>query len=131
MNMESLSTKYPTKSGNAPSSGARLGVHRGKLKNISSEKLDSIFANVGQKLREGFSSEAERILVDTIENYTLSPDNSANLKRLLSFTLETVGRYQESLDIVLPYEDEEMIETLTARNASKSYHPARDLIQQS
>ena len=113
MNMESLSAKYPTKSGNAPSSGARVGVHRGKLKNISSEKLDSIFANVGQKLREGFSSEAEQILVDTIENYTLSPDNSANLKRLLSFTLETVGRYQESLDIVLPYEDEEMLETLS------------------
>jgi len=113
MNMESLSTKYPTKSGTASSSGGGARVHSGKLKNISSEKLDSIFANVGQKLREGFSSEAERILVDTIENYTLSPDNSANLKRLLSFTLETVGRYQESLDIVLPYEDEAMIETLS------------------
>lgn len=111
--MESPSAKNPTKSSSASAEGLRARSKSGKLKSISSEKLNSIFASVGQKLREGFSSEAERILLDTIENYELSADSMANLKRLLSFTLETVGRYQESLDIILPYEEAELLETLT------------------
>lgn len=111
--MESPSAKNPTKSSSASAEGLRARAKSIKLKSISSEKLDSIFAGVGQKLREGFSSEAERILLDTIQNYELSPDSLANLKRLLAFTLETVGRYQESLDVVLPYEETDLLETLT------------------
>lgn len=113
MNKKSLSAKAPTKPDNAPPNGAGTVVHQHKLKNISNEKLDSLFASVGQKLREGFSSEAESILTDTIENYAHTPDNLANLKRLLAFTFETVGRYQESLDILRAYEDAETLETLT------------------
>lgn len=111
--MESPSAKNPTTSSSASAEGLKARNKSRKLKNISSEKLNSIFAGVGQKLREGFSSEAERILLDTIENYELSPDSLANLKRLLAFTLETVGRYQESLDVVLPYEESDLLETLT------------------
>ena len=88
-------------------------MHQNKLKNVSAEKLDSLFASVGQKLREGFSSEAEQILNDTIGSFVHSPDNYANLKRLLSFTLETVGRYQESLEALREYELPEMLEVLT------------------
>ena len=111
--MNKRSAKIPTKPENAPSAGAGTVVHQNKLKNISDEKLDALFANVGQKLREGFSSEAESILTDAIQNYAQTPDNLANLKRLLAFTLETVGRYQEALDILQPYEDEETLATLT------------------
>lgn len=111
--MNKKSAKIPTKPENAPINGAGTVVHKNRLKNISDEKLDALFANVGQKLREGFSSEAESILADAIENYVQTPDNLANLKRLLAFTLETVGRYQEALEILKVYEDEEMLETLT------------------
>jgi len=76
------------------------------VRGVSVEKIDTLFASVGQKLREGHSAEAETILLKTIDGYDHSPDNFANLKRLLAFTLETTGRYKESLEAVRQFEDE-------------------------
>ncbi|HEX3101743.1 MAG TPA: sigma 54-interacting transcriptional regulator, partial [Pyrinomonadaceae bacterium] len=53
------------------------------------------------------------ILLNTIAGYSHTPDNFANLKRLLSFTLETTGRYKESLEAVRPFEDEENLGRLS------------------
>ena len=50
--------------------------------------------------------------METLEGYTHPPDVFAHLKRLLSFTLETLGRYKESLEILKPFEDEEMLSRL-------------------
>ncbi len=80
---------------------------------ISAAELDGIFRDVGQKLREGRSREAEQILTQTIEGYQLSADNLAHLKRLLSFTLETAGRYKESLEAVRSFEDENALNELS------------------
>ena len=73
---------------------------------ISFENIDAIFRSVGQKLREGHSAEAETILLRAIDKFDHTPDNFANLKRLLSFSLETTGRYKESLEAVRAFEDE-------------------------
>src|SRR5947209_8792903 len=90
-----------------PSSAGRLPA--GSTRPISHEQIDAIFSSVGQKLREGQSGEAEQILIRTIESYAHKPDDFANLKRLLSFTLETLGRYEESLDAVRPFESDETL----------------------
>jgi hydrogenase-4 transcriptional activator len=82
------------------------------MQRIPEENLDYIFTTVGQKLTDGFSAEAEKILVETIDNYAHTPDNLANLKRLLSFTLETLGRYDEALKAVQPFEDEKNLNRL-------------------
>ena len=82
-------------------------------RDISSENIDALFSSVGQKLREGHSAEAENILVKTIEGFRHLPDNFANLKRLLSFTLETTGRYKESLEAVVQFEDEDELSKLS------------------
>ena len=79
---------------------------------MSPAQIDRLFATVGEKLREGLSKEAEKILVDTIEGHAHTPDDLANLKRLLSFTLETLGRYKESLEILKPFESEEHLARL-------------------
>ncbi|MEO6655887.1 MAG: sigma 54-interacting transcriptional regulator, partial [Pyrinomonadaceae bacterium] len=79
---------------------------------ISHESIDTIFRSVGQKLRDGLSREAEGILVKTIDGYSHTPDDLANLKRLLSFTLETAGRYKESLETIMPFADEENVSQL-------------------
>lgn len=92
-------------------SSARFG-HAGAARAISHEMIDGVFSKVGEKLREGHSAEAERILVRTIEGYDHSPVDLANLKRLLSFTLETAGRYKESLETIRPFADEENIAAL-------------------
>ena len=92
----------------APTAGAQAAT-----RSISNDNIDAVFASVGQKLREGHSAEAEKILLKTIEEFKHSPDNFANLKRLLSFTLETTGRYKESLAAVKPFEDEENLSKLS------------------
>jgi len=80
-----------------------------RQRTISADELDAIFSGIGQKLREGKSSEAERVLTEVIERQGLSQDDLANLKRLLAFTFETVGRYKASLEAIKPYEDEEVL----------------------
>lgn len=76
---------------------------------ISPESLDKAFSAVGQALREGLSNEAEKLLTKTVRDHRHNDDDLANLKRLLSFTLETVGRYKESLEILRPFEDEAVL----------------------
>jgi hydrogenase-4 transcriptional activator len=94
-------------------SGLQSDGRSARGRQIPPELLDEMFASVGQYLREGLSSKAEKVLTDTIENYIHTPDNLAHLKRLLAFTLETVGRYRESLDAVKPYEDEDTRSRIT------------------
>ncbi len=86
---------------------------------VSGEKIDALFKSVGQKLREGLSGEAEGILVKTIDGHDHTSSNLANLKRLLSFTLETTGRYKESLATILPYDDEQNLAPLDTETRIK------------
>jgi hydrogenase-4 transcriptional activator len=88
-------------------------VKHGDLQPISHEMLDGIFSGIGQKLREGRSSEAEKTLIGAIENYAHKDNDLANLKRLLAFTLETVGKYKESLEAIRHYESEEVLTRLS------------------
>jgi len=97
----------------AARASAGSDVHSGQQRPIAAEELDAIFSGIGQKLREGKSSEAERVLTNAIERYHHNSDDLANLKRLLAFTFETVGRYKESLDAIKPYEDEEVLGRLS------------------
>ena len=55
----------------------------------------------------------------TIEGYDHTPDNLATLKRLLSFTLETAGRYKESLETIRPFADEENLAPLAMETQVK------------
>jgi hydrogenase-4 transcriptional activator len=95
-------------SGSDTYTGSATGERSGRGNQIQPDALNELFLQVGQFLREGLSSKAEKILTKTIENYSHTDDNLAGLKRLLAFTLETVGRYKESLEAVRPYEDEDM-----------------------
>jgi DNA-binding NtrC family response regulator/tetratricopeptide (TPR) repeat protein len=83
-----------------------------RISAATEEHLNHVIATVGEFLREGFSRKAEDLLRETLENYTSRPDDFADLNRLLSFTLETVGRYKESLEVLIPFEDEEELTKL-------------------
>src|SRR5436190_21952368 len=97
---------------NTISAPERTGRGAAAARAISFEIIDAVFRSVGQKLREGLSGDAEKILVKTIDGFDHTPDNLANLKRLLAFTLETIGRYKESLETIEPFADETNISTL-------------------
>lgn len=71
---------------------------------ITDDDHKELFKKVGQYLREGRSAESERILTHAIDDLDLSSDELASIKRLLSFTLETTGRYRESLDVLTDYD---------------------------
>lgn len=71
---------------------------------ISPQQIDGVFKKVGQNLRDGKSNAAEALLTKTIKTFAHKPDDLASLKRLLSFTLETTGRYKESLEALTDYE---------------------------
>jgi hydrogenase-4 transcriptional activator len=104
--MMKRSAKTGAPSGTA-ASAARRGLSRSSRP--SDEQLQNIFLTAGRSLREGQSSKAEDLLRRSIEQHSYEADDFADLKRLLSFTLETVGRYKESLDVVRPFEDEEVL----------------------
>src|SRR6187402_2843336 len=81
---------------------------------LSVEEIDLLFRGVGQKLRDGLSGEAEDILLQTIKGFSHTPRDLTNFKRLLSFTLETAGRYKESLETIREFDDEEALARLDA-----------------
>ncbi len=95
------------------SSKLRIDGKRG----IQEARLPTIFAEVEQKLNEGLSSAAEKILTNMLENYSHSDDTDAKFRRLLSYTYETQGRYQESLEILEKYDDEDVIISLDPETA--------------
>lgn len=74
---------------------------------ILPQQIDAVFTQVGQSLRDGKSNAAEALLTKTINSYKHRPDDLASLKRLLSFALETTGRYKDSLEALAEYETAE------------------------
>lgn len=76
------------------------------LRPFSRDDLEFVFVKIGEKLRAGLSGEAEKLLVQVLGNYSHAPDDLANLRRLHSFTLETLGRYKESLEALSQFEDD-------------------------
>ncbi|MER3430997.1 MAG: hypothetical protein C4324_08145 [Blastocatellia bacterium] len=89
-----------------------VGGQRRKTRFAVSENLEEVFLAAGRELRNGQSSKALRLLEDSIANRSHSPNDLANLKRLMAFTLETLGRYKESLDSLRPYEEEVFLKSL-------------------
>lgn len=105
-------TKSGLKPKNVPVFGAKAKLHSAKTKNIAKETSGEIIKLAEQKLGGGFSAEAEKILSEAIKKQTQSPDDLANLKRLLAYTLETLGRYKEAIEIIRLYETDEILHGL-------------------
>src|ERR1043165_5636718 len=83
--------------------GVGLDARMSEFKSLSRDQLDEAFRSVGERLREGRSREAEELILKTLESHSLSVDDFANLKRLLAFTLETLGRYKDALEVLKPF----------------------------
>lgn len=85
----------------------------GRKRRISDEKVSSVLSEISQKLVEGFSGQAEERLIEILEKYTLSTENEALITSMLAYTFETLGRYDKSLEVIDPFDDEEKLEKLT------------------
>ncbi len=110
MKKDSLSTTISNRSENASSLfEVKNGVRPLKPRRISEEKLAEIISETRDKLNGGLSSAAEKIIRETLADYLHSSENQAKLTQLLSYTLETQGRYKESLEIIEQYDSEELL----------------------
>lgn len=113
MKKNSLSTRIYQPANGSPSPGVVAEARFRKSQILSEEYLAKTFAEIQQKLTEGLSSAAEKIINQTLENYSHTPENKAKLYQLLSYTLETQGRYKESLEVIEKYDDESLLDELT------------------
>ncbi len=109
---DSFSTKILNKSENASLFGAKAALRPHKVRNISNERVEEIIEEVQKKLTEGLSRAAEKILTEVLDNHSHTTENTARLHRLLSYTLETKGNYQEALKTIEIYDDEELLQKL-------------------
>ncbi len=107
-----LSPKAHFTSENARSLRAKTDTRLRKMRGISDEQLSEILIKVRRELDEGLSGAAERILTETLESYFLSLEQQARIQYLLSFTLETLGRYSEAIKVITPFEQEAILAQL-------------------
>ena len=114
MKKETVSTKKYFKSETPSSFGERAEARSRKMKPLGEAKFAEIVAEAQRELDEGLSGSAEKILRETIENYSLDVDARAKLYTLLSYTLETQGRYVKALESLSYFDDEAVLAELEA-----------------
>lgn len=85
-------------------------IRKGRV--ITKENLAAIFGEIEELLDHGRYLEAERKIVHTLNVYSNSFETQARLSRLLSFALETQGRYSESLKAVRAFEPDAILDRL-------------------
>ena len=107
------------KSGLKPKNVSVFGAKGKSRPEKSKPNSGEVIVLAGKKLAEGYSAEAERILREALQSGNHSPDDLANLNRLLAYTLETLGRYKESIEIVKIYETEAATVGLTPETSIK------------
>lgn len=74
----------------------RLVLRFDGTKEIAEESAAEILKDLRQKLDEGFAVEAEKLAVQTLQNFLLSANQKTDLVCLLSLSLELQGRFTES-----------------------------------
>jgi len=110
MKKDSLSTTIFKRSDKASALfEVRNGVRSPKPRRIFEGKLTEVISEIRGKLNEGLSSAAEKIIRETLADYSHSSENQAKLTQLLAYTFETQGRYKESLVAIERYDDEKIL----------------------
>jgi DNA-binding NtrC family response regulator/tetratricopeptide (TPR) repeat protein len=114
MSKPKLSTKKYFTSETPSSFGEKAEARPRKAKPLTGAKFTEIFAEAQRELDEGLSGSAEKILRDAIENHSFDTDTRAKLYTLLSYTLETQGRYIKALEAISFFDDEAFLAELEA-----------------
>jgi transcriptional regulator with GAF, ATPase, and Fis domain len=112
MSKAKLSTKKYFKSETPSSFGETAEARSHKTKPLTAAKFAEIFAQAQRELDEGLSGSAEKILRETLNNYSFDIDTRAKLYTLLSYTLETQGRYIKALESLSFFDDENVLADL-------------------
>ena len=109
---ENLSSEITT-----PANGFVSNKHRKNLKKLSPENMEKLLEEINQNLDGGFSLAAESIIQNTLLDFSVDENQKAILTRLWSYSLETTGKYSESLEVITEYGNEENLVNLETENA--------------
>ncbi len=113
MNTKYVSGKINKPTENFASPKTANNKNAARLKAISDERVNKLLEEIEQNLTEGFSAAAEQIITRTLASHTLSRESRARLISVLAYTLETLGRYAEALQIIEEFESEENLSELS------------------
>lgn len=112
---DSLVSGHPTFLGVSPFERLKQGSK------IDSAKLTEIIKDSQDKLNAGLSSDVIESCFNVLENYSNPIDIQARLNYMISVALEMEGRFQESLEILAPFEDREVIKEISLENLASVY----------
>ncbi|CAN5721435.1 hypothetical protein BH20ACI4_BH20ACI4_00420 [soil metagenome] len=117
MKSETVTTSGKHSSEKSPANGVVPKKQRKNLRKISDDHLEKILDEINQNLDDGFSSAAEDLIQNTLENYACTENQTAVLIQYLSYALETTGKYNESLEVIKDYEKDAVLLELEPKNA--------------
>jgi DNA-binding NtrC family response regulator/tetratricopeptide (TPR) repeat protein len=89
-----------------------------KLKPVTREQLSQFYDEIQEKLDLGLSSAAQNQIEQIFSTYNLKIQDSATLHSFLSLALEMRGKYQDALEAVRPYEDDDLVEEIEDESAA-------------
>ncbi len=89
-----------------------MAYPKGKRR-ISDDNASDILKIVREQLAEGYSGKAEEKLTETLDTYALSPEYEGLVTSLLSYAYETLGKYDQALEAIDGFDDEEKLKELT------------------
>lgn len=92
-----------------------------KGESLEPQKLSESFAQIQNNLNEGLSAKAAEICFEILETYSNSIDIQVQLNHLISIAFEMEGRFEDALEVLKPFEDEEVIKELKAENLALIY----------
>src|ERR1041384_6682295 len=121
MKKSRLSTKFKTSGGESPVQGAPpekpassvssapSATGGRKLKQIEREDLNRFYEQIQEKLDLGLSVAAQEQIEQIFNTYNLKIQDTATLHSFLSLALEMRGKYQDALEAVRTYEDDDLL----------------------
>ncbi len=117
MKNEPVTTRGELSSETAPAKGG-VSKNTGKnLKKLTDGQLETILDEINKNLDDGFSSAAEDLIQNTLQNFSCDQNQKAVLFQNLSYALETTGKYNESLETLKNYEKDSVLSELKPKIA--------------
>jgi hydrogenase-4 transcriptional activator len=113
-----LSNKSKLSAVEHPASAYKSGQTARKLKAVTREQLDEFYEEIQGKLDLGLSSAAQEKIEQILNTFNLKIRDMATLHQYLSLALEMLGKYQDALEAVSPYEDDDLLEEVQDESAS-------------
>lgn len=101
----------------SPANGFVSKMNRKNRKQLTPQNLEKLLEAINTNLDGGFSFESESIIQNTLLDFSVDENQKAVLIKLLSYSLETTGKYTEALEIISEYGKEENLVNLETDNA--------------